>query len=58
MDAPYLRAKAKQCSYLADIAMNREVRDALDMLAREFEEQAAALERQRAGKTPKRDEAR
>jgi hypothetical protein len=49
MDAAYFREKSRQVRQFADIAMNREVRDALDQLALEFEEQAAALEKSAGG---------
>jgi hypothetical protein len=49
MDAAYFREKARQVRHFADIAMNREVRDALDQLALEFEEQAVQLERSAGG---------
>ena len=43
MDTTYLKTKARECKSLADITLNREVRDALDKLATEFDEQAALL---------------
>ena len=41
------RVKAEQCRHLARIAAMPEVRDALNELAREFEDKAAALSAQR-----------
>jgi hypothetical protein len=46
MKALYLREKAARCRYLADIATNRDVREALDVLAREFDDEAEVLEAQ------------
>lgn len=40
----YLRAKATHCRELADIANNRELRQLLDELAGELEEEAARIE--------------
>jgi hypothetical protein len=51
MDAAFFRAKAKQCRRLAEIATNREIREALLNLAREFDQQAgdASTPAQRPG---------
>jgi hypothetical protein len=40
----FLREKAAQCRRLANVAINREIRDASDELARELEQQADAQE--------------
>lgn len=45
VDAKYFRATAAHCRRLADISTNREVRDLLDDLAREFEQRAEEIER-------------
>jgi hypothetical protein len=47
MDSGFLRTKAARCRHLADIAGNREIRDALDELARELDEAAGAVEADR-----------
>lgn len=43
VDAVYFRRKAEQCRSLADIAINREIVEALDELAHEFETKAAEV---------------
>ena len=45
MDATLLRRKAALCRQLAGAASTQEIRTALEALARELEEEAAAIER-------------
>jgi hypothetical protein len=49
MDSASLRRKAAYCRQLADTATTREIREALGALARELEEEAAAMERNEQG---------
>jgi hypothetical protein len=46
MNQQLMREYGEKCRRLADIATNRDVRRALDELAREFRQQADALEAQ------------
>jgi hypothetical protein len=52
MDPAFLRSKAARCRYLADIATNHEMRQALDELAQDLEDAAAAIEK---GRPPEHD---
>ena len=47
MNEQSVREYGEKCQRLADIATNRDVRQALEELAREFQQQADALEAQR-----------
>jgi hypothetical protein len=53
MDGEWFRAKARQCRALAERASDQSIVEALEKLAREFEDEAAALD---SGQTaPERD---
>lgn len=55
INSDYFREKARQCRDLVKVAGLPEVKDQLEVWAREFEERAASAERILGGRRCKRD---